>query len=65
MQKLFTTFLILSLLVGCVSSPPKSTKFDGQWEFYQTNPFEEEKACLAKDDVKKLRELLVRCQKGE
>lgn len=62
MRQHLKSFLILScFLAGCASAP-QSTKFDGDWEFYQTTPFEEPRACLKKEDVKKLRELLIRCE---
>ncbi len=64
MRKNSKNFLILSValfLVGCATEP-KSTKFDGEWEFYEVTPFQEPKACLSKEDVKKLRELLIRCE---
>lgn len=65
MRQHLKNFLILSVLLtaGCASTP-QSTKFDGDWEFYQTTPFEEPRACLKKEDVKKLRELLIRCESG-
>lgn len=61
-MKLLGAFLILSLS-GCASAPT-TTKFDGKWEFIERTPFEEPMACLPKDDVKKLRELLIRCERG-
>lgn len=65
MQRNFVSFLILSLcMVGC-STAPTNTKFDGKWEFHQVTPFEEPMACLPQADVKVLRELLIRCKKGE
>lgn len=66
-MRLLDAFSILSLLVwfaGCASTP-QTTKFDGKWEFYGRTPFEEPLACLPKDDVKKLRELLIRCESGQ
>jgi hypothetical protein len=69
MQASSKNYLILSvfaLFVSACATEPKTTKFDGDWEFYQTTPFEEPKACLSKEDVKKLREVLIRCQsKGD
>ena len=60
--KSLTTFLILnSLMVGCASRPA-ATEFDAKWEFC-VSPSGESKACLGLDDVKKLREILIRCQK--
>lgn len=56
---LWTSFWVVS----CTSTP-KTTRFDGKWEFID-NPKGETKACLAKPDVQKLRELLIRCQKGD
>jgi hypothetical protein len=53
------------LFAGCASTP-QPTKFDGKWEFYEPTPFSEPLACLPKEDVKKLRELLIRCEsKGD
>jgi len=52
-----TTFLILS---GCATKPV-TTKFDGKWEFCN-NAAGETLACLKKEDVKKLREILIRCK---
>jgi hypothetical protein len=66
MQRLFAKFLILSVLLSGCASTPTPTKFDGKWEFFQVTPFEEPRACLEKEDVKKLRELLIRCEsKGQ
>lgn len=69
MRKNSKNFLILSacaIFFSACATEPKTTKFDGDWEFYQTTPFEEPKACLSKEDVKKLREVLIRCQsKGD
>lgn len=64
MRKNSKNFLILSvaLLLSACATEPKSTKFDGDWEFYEVTPFEEPRACLKKEDVKKLRELLIRCE---
>ena len=64
-SKIFSILSLLALLSACASGPT-STKFDGDWEFHQVHPFEEPKACLSKEDVKKLREVLIRCQqKGD
>lgn len=66
MRKNLKNFLTLSLalfFVGCTTNP-KPAKFDGDWEFYSATPFEEPKACLSKADVKKLREILIRCDSG-
>lgn len=63
-QRLCAKFLILSGLLGCTSAP-KSTKFDADWTFHK-GPNGEIRSCLSVEDVKKLRELLIRCeQKGE
>lgn len=60
MQKNLTTFLILSFLIGgCASTEP--TRFDGKWEFCENNKGEK-RACLKEEDVKKLREVLIRCK---
>lgn len=58
-------FLILSLTLGltaCAAFEPKPTKFDGEWEFLK-NERGETRACLPKEDVKKLREILIRCDR--
>jgi hypothetical protein len=62
MQRLFAKFLILSVVLAGCASTPAPTKFDGKWEFFQVTPFEEPRACLEQEDVKKLRELLIRCE---
>lgn len=58
-------FLLIGLSVWLVScaTKPTSTKFDGQWEFIDNNQGET-KACLSKSDVMKLRETLIRCERG-
>lgn len=54
-------FLILSLIfVGGCASAPIDNKFDGDWEFIQSPTDQKQKACLDEDDVKKLKELLIR-----
>lgn len=59
-------YLILITLsnLGCASNL-KSTKFDGKWELMQKHPFDEQKACLSLEDLKKLRATLVRCEQKE
>ena len=52
-----TAFLILN---GCANKPVV-TKFDGKWDFCK-NAQGETLACLKKEDVKKLREILIRCK---
>ena len=60
MPRNYATLFVISFVVGC-SSAPVTTKFDAEWEFLK-NPKGERKACLASDDVKKLREILIRCR---
>lgn len=59
MKKMLTSSILL-LVVGCTTTPITS-KFDGKWTIVET-PNEPVRACLEKNDVKKLRELLVRCE---
>lgn len=60
----FVKFLILSLIVGACTTPPRPTKFDANWQLVELSPFDEEPhACLSMEEVKKLRELLIRCEK--
>lgn len=59
-RKLLSAFLILSL-GACASAPPKSTRFDGNWQFCENVP-QKPLACLEQPDVEKLRELLIRCE---
>jgi hypothetical protein len=54
-------FLILS---GCQSSPKPVTKFDGKWEFCEVRP-QVQMACLAEEDVKELRKLLIECKNAK
>lgn len=58
--------MLFLLLNSCSLFQPKSTSFDGKFEFIQspTTP-NTKKACLAIDDVEKLRELLIRCESGK
>lgn len=66
MRKNLINFLILSLFVSGCASTRETTKFDGKWEFYKMHPFDEEpKACLPKEDVIKLRKLLIQGQLRE
>ncbi len=60
--KKFLCLKALALLLSACATTPTPTKFDGDWEFYQVTPFEEPRACLKEEDVKKLRELLIRCE---
>ncbi len=57
MLKLLSVFLLI--LSACSHQP--TTKFDGQWEFCASSTGET-MACLSQPDVKKLRELLIRCE---
>lgn len=57
--KLLSAFLILSL--SACASGPKSTKFDGNWQFCEIVP-QKPLACLEQPDVEKLRALLIECQ---
>lgn len=59
MRTLLTLFLIHNLL-GCTTV--KTTKFDGKWAFCEVVPEDEPWACLAQEDVKKLRQELIKCQ---
>lgn len=52
--------IALLFIFGC-SSAPIVTKFDGKWEFCE-NEKGETRACLQEKDVKKLREILIRCK---
>lgn len=68
MRVLLVTFLILSALllletVLSCAAPVQATKFDGKWKFIEVMPGEQ-MACLSEDDVKKLREQLIRCRGG-
>jgi hypothetical protein len=56
---IFSTHLLA--LSGCASSP-KSTSFDGRWEFIKSPTTNENKACLNDKDTMRLRELLIRCE---
>lgn len=47
--------VILTLFLSACASTPVDTKFDGDWEFING------KACLSKEDVQKLRKILIRC----
>lgn len=61
----FATLSTISLVVffgGCSSVP--TTQFDAKWEFLST-PSGEKRACLALDDVKELREILIRARATE
>lgn len=59
MLKLLISFLILS---GCALQPKHSDyKFDAEWKFCEYLPGEK-MACLSVEDVKELRELLIRCE---
>lgn len=57
--RLLTLFSILSS-AACASGP-KTTKFDGKWQFCEIVP-QKQLACLDEDDVQKLRQLLIECQ---
>lgn len=50
--------LVMFMMTACVSTP-KATSFDGRWEIDDHTP---PRACLYEEDVKKLRELLIRCE---
>lgn len=63
MPKNFVIFLIASVMVGCQTAPT-TTKFDGKWEFCKSDDGIM-MACLPMEDVKKLRELLIRCDEKE
>lgn len=54
----------LSLSLSCATGPDP-VSFDGKWFFYEPAPNEEPFACLPKDDVKKLREILITCRGGK
>lgn len=62
MKKNYAIYLTVNLfLLGCASNPV-ATKFDGNWKFVSLNPESEPMACLPKQDVLKLRELLLKCE---
>lgn len=56
------TLLSLTLFSGLVSCAHKAqvTTFDGNWTFTEEEP---PRACLNETDVKKLREVLIKCEK--
>jgi len=56
MMRLLGAFLIMSLM-GC-ATPDPGASFDGHWTILG------DKACLPKDDVIRLREILLRCENG-
>ena len=58
MSKLCVIFLITSSLAGCATTPTP-TRFDADWEFCY-NSRGELRACIPEDDVKELREILIR-----
>lgn len=58
MSKLCVIFLILS---GCITIAPIT--FDAEWVFLKDKDGQT-MACLPKEDVKKLRETLIRCDNG-
>ncbi len=70
MRKIQPNSIIFSALIslvilgdGCASRPVVTT-FDAKWEFVErAGP--PVKACLAEDDVAKLRELLIRCKAAQ
>jgi len=55
--------LLLSFAITACNTLPKSTAFDGKWEFVETAPGEM-KLCLKQEDIAKLKKLLIRCQAG-
>lgn len=60
MALLLLSFLILS---NCAAIP-KTTTFDGKWDFIEPDPYnpDDVRACLPESDVQKLREILIRCE---
>lgn len=57
---LFVILLIVFFTSGCATKPePKSLELN--WGFCEVVP-QENWACLREEDVKKLREALIRCQ---
>lgn len=50
---------MLFFSMSCASKP-RPAKFSGKWQFCEIIPGEG-MACLSKDDVKRLREVLIRC----
>ncbi len=62
----FLIFLALTLwiLVGCAQKP-QTTKVDLEWAFCEVIPAEKPWACIREDDVKELREALIRCQSSK
>lgn len=59
LKLLMICFLIV--LSSCAHTPA-STPFDGRWAFCEVIPGDEHWACLAKNDVKKLKETLNQCE---
>lgn len=55
------SLMIFLIVSGCAHANP--TKFDGKWEFIEI-PDAPVRACLQEKDVKELREILIRCEKG-
>lgn len=49
------------LILNACSTGPKTTKFDGDWEFLE-NQRGETKACLSQEAVLELRDILIRCR---
>ncbi len=59
----FGWLTIAALLSGCVTSAKtKATPFNGRWQFCEIVP-QKQLACLEEEDVKALRETLIRCGK--
>lgn len=54
----FASFLTLS---AC-ASPQKGVKFDAEWIFLE-DELGATVACLYEDDVKELKEIMIRCEK--
>ena len=55
MKKILISLTLFLILSSCQTTR-KATAFDGKWSF------EGDKACLAKEDILKLREELIRCE---
>lgn len=59
-------FALVSLalfFLSCVSKPI-ATEFDGKWEFID-QPGVPTRVCLGEEDVAKLREILIRCERAQ
>jgi hypothetical protein len=62
LSKSATAPLLLAFLtLSACATGPKTTKFDGAWEFCEVRP-QVQMACLSQPDIEKLRTLLIECE---